>query len=279
VTHDHSSEEFREEALARQIRTDRSDASEPLVLTFANSAYTPLLRHWLRRTCQLGVRPCVIALDNDVEKTARSFEADVYRMEIGPGLPALWLRRVQLFRSLARLGVDFVHSDVDAIWLRNPVPFMLDTGADLVASQGTVWPPDVVDAWGFVLCCGLFLARGKNSVANLFDEVASRRTDIERGDDQAAFNRTLHDNSPAWDLDSTTPPRSGSWQGISFNTYPETVHARTKDLHVAMLPYEICPRLPEPPTGPAMVAHPLAPKQLDAKIALLEQLGLWSPSG
>jgi hypothetical protein len=274
VTHDHSSEGFREEALARQIRTDRSDASEPLVLTFANSAYTPLLRHWLRRTCQLGVRPCVIALDDDVEKTARSFEADVYRMEIEPGLPALWLRRVQLFRSLARLGVDFVHSDIDAIWLRNPVPFMLDTGADLVASQGTVWPPDVVDAWGFVLCCGLFLARGNDSVANLFDEVASRS-----GDDQAELNRALFGKSLNWELDDAPRAWRRSWRGGFFNTYPETVHGRTKDLHVAMLPYEICPRLPEPPTDPAMVAHPLAPKQLDAKIALLERLGLWSSSG
>ena len=273
MTHDHSSEGFREEALARQIRTDRSDASEPLVLTFANSAYTPLLRHWLRRTCRLGVRPYVIALDDDVEKTARSFEADVYRMEIEPGLPALWLRRVQLFRSLARLGVDFVHSDIDAIWLRNPVPFMVDTGADLVASQGTIWPPDVADAWGFVLCCGLFLAHGNDSVANLFDEVASRG-----GDDQAEVNRALLGKSLKWELDDIPRERRLSWRGESFDTYPETVHARNKDLHVAMLAYNLCPRLPEPPTEAALVAHPLAPKELDAKIDLLERLGLWSPS-
>ena len=58
-----------------------------------------------------------------------------------------------MFYHLIACGIDFVHSDADAVWLRDPIPEYFGPGetADLVASQGTRHPPDVFGRWGFVL--------------------------------------------------------------------------------------------------------------------------------
>lgn len=266
-----------EESIAQRINAGRAADTGPLTITFANSAYAPLLSNWLEHTRQVGIRPCIIALDEGVAALVQRDRADCYRMDVAAGLPDLWLRRTRLFAKLAGLGLDFIHSDVDALWLRNPVSTMTQMDADLVASQGTIWPPDIVQQWGFVLCCGLFSARGTPGVAAFFEQVAARRDDIERGDDQAAFNRALLANRIEWTVRSA-PAGRGQWKGVNFDIYTEPVYGSFGGTTVAMLPYRFCPRLPEVPTGAALVAHPVAPKELDAKIALLERLGLWSPS-
>ena len=58
-------------------------------------------------------------------------------------------------------NIDFVHSDADAVWLKNPLISFGKTAFDLLASQGTIWPLDVFEQWRFVLCCGFLGSRYK----------------------------------------------------------------------------------------------------------------------
>ena len=56
-------------------------------------------------------------------------------------LRVLTAMRLKLFRVLIDQGFDFMHSDADAFWLRDPRPWLAEqTGYDLLCSQGTDRP-------------------------------------------------------------------------------------------------------------------------------------------
>ena len=68
--------------------------------------------------------------------------------------------RLKLFRVLIDQGFDFMHSDADAFWLRDPRPWLAEqTGYDLLCSQGTDRPGTQYRTHHIVLCAGFFHCR------------------------------------------------------------------------------------------------------------------------
>lgn len=244
-----------------------------VVIAFADSRYTDVLMNWL---VALALRQVdnylIIALDRDLHAFLSAHGVPCVLCELRGDLGDLWVERVRVFSVLCAAGIDFIHSDVDAIWLRDPRGAYFDaTDADLIASQGTVWPHDVHQRFGFVLCCGLFSLRsgpaGRQLLAELLPHVATTR------DDQISLNRLLAARQIVWHAQpadayylTAGPTR--------FLCSKSPILGRAADgLRIAVLPHHLFQRLPLQLRGVPFVSHPLTPKEPRAKLQEFARTG------
>jgi hypothetical protein len=249
--------------------------SDPLVITFADSNYLPLLQIWLSRLNALDVgRVKVFCLDSQTAAWCASQRVAAAPIHWTGNLRDLWSQRIRVFSALLASGEEFVHSDIDAIWVRNPLRVGSACGLeqDLIFSQGTVWPPDVHDRWGFVLCCGWFRAKPTLATQAFFQAL---EIDVQAtGDDQISVNRLLAMLGAQWDCD-----RTGDYQ-LPFRDrmvqcWEKPIGAKTAagPLSVALLPQREFQRLPEE-SEHAVVKHLLTPKDCQQKLLALKEYGL-----
>jgi hypothetical protein len=248
---------------------------DPLTVTFVDSAYLPLLQVWLFRLRELGVaRLKVFCLDRATYRWCVSNAVPAVEIEWSGNLRDLWVQRIRVFSELLAAGHEFVHSDIDAIWIRNPL--RVGSGCareeDLLFSQGTVWPPDVHDRWGFVLCCGWFRARPTLASRAFFEALA---VDVETtGDDQISVNRLLAALGMQWSR-GAAPGYELPFRDRKVQCWPQPVRGLTSrgPLSVALLPQREFQRLPEE-SEHAVVKHYLTPKNCEQKLVALRAYGL-----
>lgn len=244
----------------------------PAIIVFADSPYRAVIRNWIGYAQASGVvNIVIIALDEALATEMR--ESGIACVELPPvgSLEGLWIIRARLFAALCRANVDFIHSDADAIWLRNPVERAFGFDVDISFSQGTVWPSDIAVQWGFVVCCGFFAVRGSLRTSKYFEAVASL-TENEN-DDQIAANRVLDTTGVKWRLPEVRRIRSLNDQ--VFFTFDEPLFGYSEALTAVLLPHYEFSRMPELPNK-VYVAHPLSAKTSISKINMLRQLGLWA---
>jgi len=250
----------------------RSTEKPPTILTFVSEDYIPVGLNWLNRIRAL--RPeaevQVIALDR---ATMEAFPPDVvkYAPARKPRLSALWTHRIDVLCDLLARGHDVVHSDADAVWVRDPLPYIQSCKAEMVFSQGTIWPPDVHARHGVVLCCGLFYLQSSPAVRG-FMRKARRRVQNDK-DDQKSINRMIDENGVRWKI---TDPYSIPYGDATFTASRQPILSEVNTgPTVAVLPHRLFPRLVDELTPDVMVAHPLSGKTCAAKIEVLSRLGLW----
>ena len=256
-----------------------SRAGRPLLIVFADTRFGRIIDNWRRHIDAVGAGPfLVLALDDTLESRLRGEGVAVARAEFDGSTYDLWVRRSVIFAHLAASGIDFVHSDADAIWHRDVQPSLLADGQDLVFSQGTILPRDALDRWGFVLCCGLFAVRASPASAR-FLAAASLRTAALR-DDQLAINQILAEADIAWQR-ADMARRWVRYGGARFEIHDRVLHgeAASMGLRIALLPHAEYPRLPLPRSPGVAVSHPLTPAEAGAKEAALRALGLWREEG
>jgi hypothetical protein len=249
--------------------------SEPLIVTFADARYLPLLEIWLGNLRRFGLRRIrVYCLDAEVLAWCKAQAVEAAEVEWRGDLSDLWVRRIQVFSALLDAGEDFIHSDTDAIWLRNPLQSGSAPGRDedLVFSQGTVWPLDIHDRWGFVLCCGWFWARPTPAAGAFF---LALEADVQAsGDDQVSVNRLLAAAGLKWSHgkigDYQLPFRDRS---VQCWTEPIQANMSAAPLRVALLPHCEFQRVPEV-SDRAIVKHYVTPKNCEQKLDVLRQLEL-----
>ena len=212
--------------------------SSPLVVTFANAAFLPMLEVWTACLARLGVRRLrIYGLDDATLAWCSSRGIEARSMPWSGTRQVLWQARIRVFRQLLDDGEDFIHSDADAIWIRNPfeegsAPTLAD---DLVFSQGTYWPPDVHERQGFVVCCGWFRARPTDSARTFLRVVEHEGLTLQH--DQTAVNRVLVDAGARWSrIDADYTLTHGDRVIRCWN---EPIHTRLESsgLSVALLPH------------------------------------------
>jgi hypothetical protein len=101
--------------------------------------------------------------------------------------------------------------DVDTMWNRH-VPLRdlfdgseRDTKSDVFLSQGTVYPPDVFDRWGFVGCMGSVAFRATPAAQTLLRQAIRACAEGASCDDQVAVDRALaRKYDIQWDRDAGT---------------------------------------------------------------------------
>jgi Nucleotide-diphospho-sugar transferase len=249
--------------------------SEPLIVTFADARYLPLLALWLGNLRRLGLRRIrIYSLDAETLTWCKAQRVDAEQLEWRGDLGDLWVRRVRVFSALLQAGDEFIHSDTDAVWIQNPLQAGCAAGLreDLLFSQGTIWPPDVHDRWGFVLCCGWFWARPSSALMAFFRALEA---DVQAsGDDQMSVNRLLAAGGAQWSVD-----RTGDYQ-LPFadrlvQCWSEPIRATLSSavLTVALLPHCEFQRLPEV-SERAVVKHFVTPKNCAQKLQVLRHFGL-----
>jgi hypothetical protein len=249
--------------------------SEPLVITFADSGYRPLLAIWLEQLKALKVRRVrVYALDAALLDWCRERQVDSSGIVWQGDLRDLWVQRIAVFSALLASGEEFIHSDADAIWVRNPleVGSARERDEDLVFSQGTIWPPEVYSRWGFVLCCGWFWARPTRGARQFFAALAP---DVAAsGDDQLSVNRVLAAAPMRWEC-GRGPDYRLPFNGKALSCWTAPIRGTNLDasLSVALLPHCEFQRLPEA-SDRALVKHYLTPKNCEQKLLVFRRLGL-----
>lgn len=244
----------------------------PLIVTFVTEDYIAVTANWLRAmdALRLDAPIRVITLDDASRSAfpaARTLHAPLSASDLG----ALWVHRVAVIRALLAEGHDVIHSDSDALWVGDPLPLIAACDADMVFSQGTVWPPDVHARHGLVLCCGLFRLRATPTVADFMATVESRLA-LDR-DDQVSLNRLLDEAGLRWTL---REPYRIPFRDTEIVASREIIQAAAGNHpSVAVLPHHRFPRLVERLDPDVLVAHPLCGKTRTEKQATLSALGLW----
>lgn len=244
-----------------------------VVIAFADSRYTDVLMNWLVALAVQQVdNYLVIALDRTLHALLAARGIPCVLRELNGDLGDLWVARIRVFAALCAAGIDFIHSDVDAIWLRDPRGAYFDAAdADLVASQGTVWPHDVHQKFGFVLCCGLFSLRSSAASSRLLAELVPHVA-VTR-DDQISLNRLLADRQIVWQAHRTDTYylTMGSNRFLCSKS-PIVGHA-PDGLSVFVLPHHLFQRVPLPLKEVPFVSHPLTPKEPRAKLEQFARTG------
>jgi hypothetical protein len=239
------------------------------VVTSVNEAYLGLLDVWLRQSSPVFGMPATVCCMDDA---ARDYcDANGIAALISPranddtGRGAFWLRRFDLLAGALEVA-DMVHSDVDAFWLRPPSPMFERFPDDLIFSREFGIPRHVVKRWGFVLCCGFFLARSTDGTRAFF--ARWREATRRRLDDQWALNELLHDLGAAW-----TPVDEGG--RIAHRC---TITVDGQRVSVLVLSHDTVTRDPPYAAADALVAHPYFERQFfRSYVELL--LGLFEESG
>ena len=202
-----------------------SPSSEWKIVAFASHNYLGITRKWYDRLTELGYTQHVVAAMD--ERLFDALAALGYRVEDHvvspterdePGEPVpgwgrhlwkLWRYRLSYVLRQTQLGRNVFLVDVDTMWNRHiPLDVLFDgteddRRSDVFFSQGTVYPPDVFDEWGFVGCMGSVAFRATPAAQTLLRQAIRSCATGTNCDDQVAMNRALSRKyGVVWDRDS-----------------------------------------------------------------------------
>ncbi|MFQ3323674.1 MAG: hypothetical protein ACI90U_001497 [Pseudomonadales bacterium] len=266
--------------MQEHITTDNFDSSlqtlsdgKPVTIVFISSDYLAIFENWLRFAAPYsGKNLITVSLDRVTNDAMTKLGYCNIQLEWDGNLNKLWVERVKIIHLLLSRGLDVVHSDADAVWLKDPINYCSKLGADLCFSQGTVWPPLVHEQLGAVLCCGFFLIKSTTRTIKLVDEWLEAT--LIDGDDQRALNELLLTKGLKW---SYPEDYTINWQEKDFRCFNQVQFASLQDqTKVALLPHHLFQRIPEKKS--AIVKHPLSDKNGDSTESILKQNNCWADS-
>jgi len=251
----------------------------PNIVTFCDKNYITVGKNWLNCISKLGLRNNVKIITLD-DETRNEFDEDIsiYKpLPLGDhDLNSLWVHRMKVLFELLENEGDLIHSDADALWLKNPFNDIQQCNADVVFTQGTIWPPDVHLKQGFVLCCGFFYLSQNTRTFKFMNKVLSRLL-IEK-DDQVAVNRVVAESLQSWDIKQ---PYKVAFRSTHFVASRSIISSSNlcidgEVLKVALLPHHKYPRLLKEILPEFVVVHPLSGKTSVEKKEIFANLGLWN---
>jgi nucleotide-diphospho-sugar transferase len=266
-------------AKARQVAGSSGD----VIITFCNSAYREVLANWLVPIRRYGSPVLVCALDAALAGELESEGIPVICVSRGGQADdAIWAIRAQVVHALVTGGLGVIHSDVDAVWMKNPLELLDRHDADIVSSQGTVHPRACHAVWGHVLCYGFIKFRARGAVGKLLGKAAESAAREQNFDDQRCLNEQLLSEGVKWTVQS---PYRISFAGTAFACSPEPIIGEGVvgglGLRVVILPHAQVQRLPNSIEDPSdiYVTHPLSPKKASDKKITLRDRGAWFLDG
>lgn len=192
--------------------------------------------------------------------------------QAGRGAAKTYTKRIPYVRELVRAGRDVLISDLDALWLRDPLQTLQGIDAGIVASRGSS-PPSVSAVWGATVCMGFVFFRGSDPrVAAALDALT-----VPMREDQTDFNRNLLRERVRWDEGRLAYIPSAH---TSYGTVMRPNRTYT-GLRVAMLAHStfrrICPKGQKlNASSGVIIAHcHNKGKQQWLKLKKLKSVGLW----
>ncbi len=114
----------------------------------------------------------------------------------------IWRARVEILKRIIDSGVDVIHTDIDAIWCHDILPYIENIDKDLIISIAHGMPKTAIERWGFSLCCGFYMLRSNDKTRRFVDDYL--RATIDAKDDQVALNNLIMDSGIRWVSKDTT---------------------------------------------------------------------------
>lgn len=243
-----------------------------VILIFSNNAYLPILENWRAAMDRLGIGNILyVALDEPTYHHLIDRGLVCYLLPCEDDLAALWRKRVTLFDEILQRGYNLIHSDADAVWLKDPrARYFFRSDADMVFSQGTQWPTECWQSWQFILCCGLFFLRATDAVQDFMRSWKEHVADC--GDDQVSFNLLMLARSVTWEINK--PYRIPTPFGVDITCSRQTIYGQADKLCVEVLPQHLFQRV-HFPTEDAYVKHCLSGQTAQTTRQGLEETGCW----
>ena len=203
----------------------------PVTIVFGTAGYRNTVARWIEHARAAGCSHYrIVCLDRGLLEALRAAgeaERAVDLKELLPDAPrpdfaalrgkdrlkALTPLRVRLFRRLAAAGVDFIHSDADALWLGDPRPWLMRQDRyDLLLSQGTVFPRAHYHRHRFTVCAGFFLCRANARTRAYFERVEALG-DTQPSDQVRMNALLLEDPAGGWRIECPVAAvrAAGAW--------------------------------------------------------------------
>ena len=191
----------------RAIAASSPDANT-VALVFGTIDFEPLLSNWACHALHLGIRWFIlVAMDDALHASLSRRPILNSHVVLLPGNRTITKlnvigERQRFGLTLLEAGLNIVHTDADALWLRDPTP--LFRGGDVVAER--IWgkPSSVVTAWGAGICTGFYYLRSTPAVRALArsvrDEIHRKRSrqPAWQASDQFFVNVVLHRLGVTW---------------------------------------------------------------------------------
>ena len=236
-----------------------------VVITQLAINYFPMFEIWYKyfKMCG-GSNLLVVALDPVVYRKLREMDVPAYLLPVfnfqASVRDILWYETVRFHQRLIDLGVDYLHTDIDAFWLENPVSKVRELNADIVASIGYGTPQYVVDAWGFVMCLGFYMMRSNERTRKLYPSYIKYTRSC--GHDQNGLNTLLLEKGTRW-RDAGDDLKLGACEqlGLSLAVLPDRMISRQETVYTGAVK--------------PLVVHPLLEgKSMVSKLGQLAQTGI-----
>lgn len=209
--------------------------------------------------CHAEAPAAALSYAEKAEYAASSFPSDHAAYTVS-------LKFAAAARFLAE-GEDCIFSDVDAIWLRDPMPWIEGQDADF-AFQPASFPMENKRRWGFSVCTGFFYIRP----APATEALVKMTVDGFDGSDQRTLNRCLLHT-----LDVTWEKRPIMWEHGAESGWSKPIrgHCASSGLKLLALPHSYFQRhcTTAADVGHAVICHPNSEKDEAAKISILTELG------
>ena len=214
------------------------------IIAFGNSRYKRIAHNWALYLYHHGIDNYIVySLDRDIYDYLHEnkINTELLPMDMFQGEKYDWRGRVKFIANLLNEGVDVLHSDLDAIWLKTPLKF-IENDYDIVASTGT-YPIDIFQRVGYTLCMGWIYYKSSTVVKGLLKTILGQSNSVSF-DDQVEFNREIFNNE-------------NKWKNLKLKTLDESIISRAT-----------------PHNKNTYVAHPLSPKHTDRE-KFLKSKDIW----
>lgn len=203
-----------------------------LIITQVAYNYFPIFELWYRNMRRLGITNILlIALDPLTAQRAEEMGIAHYYLPIFGFQKSvrrlIWSETLKVRQNILAAGVNYLHSDADAIWLQDVRPMVFSQESDFVTSIAGGTPKSALDKWGFVMCLGFYACRSNPQTRALYPHYIEKSTAL--GHDQNGLNQIFIDHGMAWAESADGFLRTESATlGISATALPETCVARPK---------------------------------------------------
>jgi len=227
-----------------------------MIIAFANSRYKIIALNWVAHLKICGINDYIIySLDEDCYKflynnqiNTEFLKSDMFNKKLN------FRQRLNKIYELLDNEINVLHSDLDAIWLKDPINFISDN-YDIVSSVGT-FPKNTFDKLGFTLCMGWMYYQANSIIKKIFQNtIKSKNKSLN---DQEIFNNVLFNSELQYSVNDINLNE----KEIIFN-----------DFKIKALNQKIISRN-EPRCDYTYVCHPLSSTNIDREKFLKEQ-NLW----
>lgn len=236
----------------------RSPDGKTVALVFGTVDFVEIILNWCLFALRAGVRWfVVVAMDTQLHETLaaphlRSSDQVLLLPRVrseGVTIDKLTVigERQRFGLRVLEAGLNVVHSDADALWLRDPTA--LFAGGDITAER--IWgkPLSVVGAWGAAICTGFYFLRATPAVVSVAREVQAgiakkrRQQPGWQASDQYYINTVLHAHGVSWEARRKMAGQDDFHSRMyASDAHRGNVSTPMGSIRLKMLPHGVVPR-------------------------------------